>query len=103
MRLPFLRYWAQTSARAPQATQRVHSVASCACPSASFQRWLVAMLKVVRHVPVAVYVTSGSCPRWPMSWTRFKSFTVVPPRAPRVKKESKHAFRKEPRGKDGGE
>src|ERR687886_35917 len=103
MRLPFLRYWAPTSARAPQATQRVHSVASCAWPSASFQRARVATLNVVRAVPVAVYVTSGSCPRWPMSWTRFTSCMVIPPFAPRVKKESKHAFRKEPQGKNRGE
>src|SRR5919199_1334307 len=103
MRLPFLRYWAQTSASVPQATQRVHSVASCAWPSASFQRWLVATLQVVRATPRSVYVTSGSCPTWPMSWTRFKSFMVVPPFAPRVKQESSNAFREEPAGKIRGE
>src|SRR5919199_488164 len=61
-------------------------------------RALVATLKVVRAVPCSVYVTAGSCPRWPMSCTRFRSFMVVPPFAPRVKKESSNAFRKEPRG-----
>ena len=78
----------------PHATQRVHSVASCAWPSASFQCWLVATLNVVRAVPVAVYVTAGSCPRWPMSWTRLRSFMESLRSLPRVKKESASAFRK---------
>src|ERR687885_705235 len=59
------------------------------------------MLKVVRHVPVAVYVTAGSCPRWPMSWTRFKSCMVIPPFAPRLEKESSNAFRKAKMTKTG--
>src|ERR671933_1588184 len=94
-------YWAQISASAPHATQRVHSVASCVWPSASFRRVLVATLNVVRAVPVAVYVTAGSSPRWPISCTRFRSCTVVPPRAPRLKRESKHAFRKAKATKTG--
>ena len=77
-------YWAQTSANVPQAMHGVHSVVSCTWLAASFQRKLVAMLNVVRAVPVAVYFTSGSCPRWPMSWTRFRSCMVIPPLAPPV-------------------
>src|SRR5919199_5868194 len=101
MRLPLVTYCAQTSANVPHATQRVHSVASCTRPSASFQRALVATLKVVRAVPVAVYVTAGSCPRWPMRCTRSRSFMVIPPFAPRVKKESSDAFRKAQQAKTG--
>ena len=37
MRQPLVTYCAQTSARVPQATQRVHSVAACTWPSAAFQ------------------------------------------------------------------
>ena len=44
---------------------------------ASLQRARVATLKVVRAVPEAVYFVSGSCPRWPMSWTRFRSCMVI--------------------------
>src|ERR687886_2454733 len=98
MRLPLHTYWAQTSANVPHAMQRVHSVASCAWPSASFRRVLVATLNVVRAVPVAVYVTSGSCPRWPMSCTRLRSFMVVPPLAPPCQTGKQHCF---PQGKNG--
>src|SRR5919199_1253528 len=74
MRLPLVTYWAQISASAPQATHRVHSVASCAWPSASFQRALVATLNVVRAVPRSMSFVSGSCPRWPLRGTRVNTY-----------------------------
>src|ERR1044072_7657203 len=71
--LPFVRYWPAISACLPKQTTLCHSVASWRLPSRSFQRRLVATLKLATRCPEGGERTSGSRPRLP---TRITLFTM---------------------------
>src|SRR5437764_222681 len=59
-----------------------HSVRSCHSPLRSLKFSLVAKLNFATGVPLGVYLTSGSFPRFPTRITLFTLFGIVwPPRS----------------------
>src|SRR5436309_9203591 len=64
------------SARRCQATMLCHSVRSCHSPALSLKRSLVAMLNLATAVPLGVYLTSGSFPRFPTRITLLTLFAM---------------------------
>src|SRR6185295_14719750 len=73
--LPLVRYWPAISACLPQTTIWCHSVCSWRWPLLSFQRRLVARVKLATGCPEGVDRTSGSRPRLPI---RITLLTIVP-------------------------
>src|ERR1700693_5981194 len=67
--LPFLRYSPAISASRCQSTTLCHSVRSCHSPPLSLNRSLVARVSFATGVPLGVYFTSGSLPRFPIRIT----------------------------------
>src|SRR5207302_3335589 len=65
------------SASRCQATMLCHSVRSCHSPALSLNRSLVAMLNLATGVPLGVYLTSGSLPRFPTRITLLTLFIVL--------------------------
>src|SRR5580692_4423820 len=68
---PFLRMRTAASARGPQKKTECHSVRSWYCPALSFQRSVVATERRVKGRLLALVLSSGSCPRNPISSTWF--------------------------------
>src|SRR5215467_3484996 len=72
---PFFRYSPAISARRCQRTTLCHSVRSCHWPSLSLYRSFVASVSLATGVPLGVYFTSGSLPRFP---SRITLLTLFP-------------------------
>src|SRR5579872_1446492 len=66
---PFLRYSPAISASRCHSTTLCHSVRSCHSPFLSLYRSLVAKVSFATGVPLGVYLTSGSLPRFPIKIT----------------------------------
>src|SRR5437879_13785478 len=81
--LPFLRYSPAISARRCHTTTLCHSVRSCHSPPLSLKRSLVASVSFATGVPLGVYFTSGSLPRFPIRMTLLTLFGMsAAPSAP---------------------
>src|SRR5579871_1532736 len=74
---PFFRYSPAISASRCHSTTLCHSVRSCHSPPLSLNRSLVAMVIFATGVPWGVYLISGSLPRLPINWTRFRLFPAI--------------------------
>src|ERR1700682_5184880 len=72
--LPFFRYSPAISASRCQTTTLCHSVRSCHSPPLSLNRSLVASVSFATGVPLGVYFTSGSFPRFPIRMTLLTLF-----------------------------
>src|SRR5256885_3093060 len=83
--LPFFKYSPAISARRCQTTTLCHSVRSCHSPPLSLKRSLVASVSFATGVPLGVYFTSGSLPRFPIRMTLLTLFGMsAAPSAPVV-------------------
>src|SRR5256885_14995191 len=84
--LPFFRYSPAISASRCHSTTLCHSVRSAHWPSLSLKRSLVATVSFATGVPLGVYFTSGSLPRFPINITLFRLFAMkAAPSAPSLR------------------